>query len=172
MPGGQPPKKRADSVGLFRPYPGRIDSAPAHEQDFPTPTRPALRSQATQSDYEDHVLMLVNVVRKRAGLPRLSCDERLRVAARNHSRDMAARAFCGHVNPDGVTPAERMSAAGHPSPGGENVAQGQSNPHAVMTAWMDSPPHRANILNAEFKTLGVGVELGGSGPYWTQNFGY
>ena len=68
--------------------------------------------------------------------------------------------------------AERMSAAGHPSPGGENVAQGQSNPHAVMTAWMDSPPHRANILNAEFKTLGVGVELGGSGPYWTQNFGY
>lgn len=172
MPGSQLPKKRADSVGLFRPSPGRIDSAPAHGQEVPTPARSARWNQSTQSGYEDNVLTLVNVVRKRAGLPRLSCDERLRVAARNHSRDMAARAFCAHVNPDGVTPAERMSAAGHPSPGGENVAQGQSNPHAVMTAWMDSPPHRANILNAEFKTLGVGVELGGTGPYWTQNFGY
>jgi uncharacterized protein YkwD len=163
MPGIHQPKRRGGPVGMFRPTPGRIDSAPAHEQELPPPTRPALRSQATQSDYEDHVLMLV---------PRLSRDERLRVAARLHSKDMAARDFCTHVNPDGVTPSQRMSAAGYPSPGGENVAMGQSNPHAVMTAWMNSPPHRANILNADFTTLGVGVELGGGGPYWTQNFGY
>ncbi|WP_086661084.1 CAP domain-containing protein [Lentzea kentuckyensis] len=175
MPGSHLPRRRTDSAGLFRPSPGRIDSAPALEPDVPDVpdvVRPALRSQAIQSDHEDNVLRLVNDVRKKAGLSPLSSDERLRAAARKHSKDMAARNFCTHVNPDGVTPSQRMSAAGYPSPGGENVACGQSNPHAVMTAWMNSPPHRANILNAEFRTLGVGVDLGRGGPYWTQNFGY
>lgn len=174
MPTSRKPKRRADPVGVFGPTPGRIDaaSAPKPEQDFPAPPRPALRSQIAQSDYEDHVLRLVNQIRRRAGLSRLSRDERLRVAARKHSKDMAMRDFCDHVNPDGVTPPQRMSAAGYPRPGAENVARGQSNAHAVMTAWMNSPPHRANILNPDFATLGVGVTLGLGGPYWTQNFGY
>jgi uncharacterized protein YkwD len=115
---------------------------------------------------------MVNEVRRKAGLARLTADGRLRAAANAHSRDMARRRFCAHVNPDGVTPEERMRAAGYPRPGGENVAQGQPNPHAVMTAWMKSPGHRANILNPDFATIGVGVEFGTGGPYWTQNFGY
>lgn len=174
MPISRQPKRRDDSAGLFRATPGRIDAAsvPNPEPDLPAPIRPALRSQSTQSGYEDNVLWLVNQIRGKAGLSRLSSDERLRVAARNHSKDMARRDFCDHVNPDGVTPSQRMSAAGYPRPGAENVARGQSNPHAVMTAWMNSPPHRANILNPDFATLGVGADLGAGGPYWTQNFGY
>jgi uncharacterized protein YkwD len=127
---------------------------------------------SVQASSEDAVLWIVNEVRKKAGLSRLVSDERLRAAARSHSRDMARRRFCAHVNPDGVTPEQRMRAAGFPNPGGENVACGQEKPHAVMTAWMASPGHRANILNPEFATIGVGVEFGRGGPFWTQNFGY
>lgn len=56
--------------------------------------------------------------------------------------------------------------------GGENIARGQADAAAVMQAWMNSPGHRANILNCDFKTLGVGVHLGSGGPWWTQDFGY
>ena len=48
----------------------------------------------------------------------------------------------------------------------------QSDPAAVMEAWMNSPGHKANILNCDFKTLGVGVVFGSGGPWWTQDFGY
>lgn len=160
------------AVGMFRATPGRIERPPGSDRDRPASAPAVVRGATTEHAHEETVLWIVNAVRTKAGLPRLSSDERLRVAARNHSRDMAKRGFCAHVNPDGVTPAQRMAAAGHPSPGGENVAMGQRQPHAVMSAWMASPPHRANILNPEFTTLGVGVHLAEGGPYWTQNFGY
>ena len=51
---------------------------------------------------------------------------------------------------------------------GENIAMGYSSPEAVMTAWMNSAGHRANILSANFTTLGVGY--GADGGYWTQWF--
>lgn len=41
-----------------------------------------------------------------------------------------------------------------------------------MTAWMNSPGHRANILNCQFTKLGVGVHTGSGGPWWTQDFGF
>jgi uncharacterized protein YkwD len=65
-----------------------------------------------------------------------------------------------------------MRAEGYSEPGAENIARGQSHPHAVMQAWMNSPGHRANILGAEFARIGIGVHLGTDGPWWTQNFGY
>lgn len=40
-----------------------------------------------------------------------------------------------------------------------------------MTSWMNSPGHRANILNCDFKNIGVGIHDAGGGPWWTQNFG-
>ena len=68
-------------------------------------------STAHQEKNEDAVFRLVNQVRAMAGLRRLRVDERLRTAARAHSKDMARRDFCAHDNPDGVTPAERMIRA-------------------------------------------------------------
>ena len=118
------------------------------------------------------MLSLVNAARGKSGLPPLHNDDRLRRAARGHSADMARRGFTAHDDPDGVTPAERMRVEGYPDPGAENIARGQSHPHAVMQAWMNSPGHRANILKAEFATIGIGVHLGTGGPWWTQNFGY
>jgi uncharacterized protein YkwD len=49
---------------------------------------------------------------------------------------------------------------------------GQQTPQSVVDAWMNSPGHRANILNCSSKAIGVGVEFGPAGPWWTQDFGY
>ncbi|GGR27490.1 CAP domain-containing protein [Streptomyces roseolus] len=119
----------------------------------------------------DQVLSLVNAERAKAGCGPLTANATLARAAQAHSDDMAARDFFDHTNPDGADPGDRVTAAGYPwSTYGENIAMGQRTPEQVMEAWMNSPGHRANILNCDFKELGVGVHDGG-GPYWTQVFG-
>jgi uncharacterized protein YkwD len=123
--------------------------------------------------YEDKVVWLVNMERVNRNLSLLKADERLRVSARFHSADMAKRGFFAHIGPQGSpTPLIRMLAAGVDQPGGENIAMGQESPASVVDAWMHSPPHRQNILSAEFRTIGVGVHPSSDGLWWTQNFGY
>ncbi|MFG2776109.1 CAP domain-containing protein [Streptomyces sp. NPDC048350] len=119
----------------------------------------------------DHVISLVNAERAKAGCGPLSANATLTRAAQGHSEDMAARDYFDHTNPDGAGPGERVTAAGYPwSTYGENIAMGQSTPEQVMEGWMNSPGHRANILNCDFKEIGIGVHSEG-GPYWTQVFG-
>ncbi len=118
------------------------------------------------------VLRLVNVERAKVGCSPVTASGALTDLATAFSDDMARRAFFDHTDPDGDTPWDRAKAAGVSGLGGENIARGQADAEAVMQAWMDSPGHKANILNCDFKTLGVGVHLGPGGPWWTQNFGY
>ncbi|MGA5063974.1 CAP domain-containing protein [Streptomyces exfoliatus] len=119
----------------------------------------------------DQVISLVNAERAKAGCGPLAANATLTDAAQGHSDDMAARDFFDHTNPDGEGPGERVTASGYPwSTYGENIAKGQSTPEQVMDAWMNSPGHRANILNCDFKEIGIGVHTEG-GPYWTQVFG-
>ena len=54
---------------------------------------------------------------------------------------------------------------------GENIAMGQRSPHDVFVAWMNSPGHRANILNASYRDLGVAEAAGPQGPLWTMELG-
>jgi uncharacterized protein YkwD len=115
------------------------------------------------------VLSLVNVQRAAAGCGALTADAGLATLARAHSADMRDRNFFDHVNPDGLDPFQRGSRAGvvvH----AENIAYGQPDPAAVMDAWMNSPGHRANILDCGLTRLGVGVAEGPGGPWWTQDF--
>ncbi|WP_460069880.1 CAP domain-containing protein [Streptomyces sp. YKOK-I1] len=118
------------------------------------------------------VLKLVNEERSKVGCSALSANSALSELAEKFSDDMAARGFFDHTDPDGKTPWDRAEAAGISSLGGENIARGQADAAAVMEAWMNSPGHKANILNCDFKTLGVGVHFGSGGPWWTQDFGY
>ncbi|MEU9587018.1 CAP domain-containing protein [Streptomyces werraensis] len=118
------------------------------------------------------VLRLVNAERAKVGCSPVTADGALTALATAFSDDMAGRGFFDHTDPDGDTPWDRAQAAGISNLGGENIARGQADAEAVMQAWMDSPGHKANILNCDFKTLGVGVHLGPGGPWWTQNFGY
>jgi len=95
---------------------------------------------------EDQVVVLVT--RRGGGMAALVARRRaLRAAARSHSADMRARGYLAHQAPDGGTPSDRMRTAGYSWPAAENIACGQQRPHEVMHAWMNSPGHRANILN-------------------------
>lgn len=118
------------------------------------------------------MLSLVNEERAKAGCSPVTTSTSLTALAQDFSEDMAARDFFGHTDPDGATPWDRAAAAGVQGLGGENIARGQADAQAVMDAWMDSEGHRANILNCDYKTLGVGVHLGSGGPWWTQDFGF
>lgn len=132
----------------------------------------APQSSPTPSDTVAQVVALVNQERAKAGCGALTEDPLLEKAAQDHSDDMAARAFFDHTNPDGADPGQRITAAGYKwSTYGENIAQGQQTAEAVMESWMNSPGHRANILNCSFKDIGVGIHKGSGGPWWTQDFG-
>ncbi|MHC4600474.1 MAG: IPT/TIG domain-containing protein [Planctomycetota bacterium] len=128
-------------------------------------------SGLTEDEY--NVLLLVNQERAARGLDPLVANGILTQAARDHSQDMIDRDFFDHVNPDGLAPWDRAMALGYPSSFvGENIAAGYATPQAVMDAWMNSPGHRANILDPNFTEIGIGRRDGGSmGAYWTQVFG-
>ncbi|HEX2316215.1 MAG TPA: CAP domain-containing protein, partial [Thermomonospora sp.] len=121
---------------------------------------------------EAAVVRLTNAERAKAGCSALRVDQRLVASARRHSADMAAKGYFDHTSPNGDTFADRIKAAGYPSPGAENIARGHPTAAAVVQGWMNSPGHRANILNCGLKALGVGVRTGSGGPWWTQNFGW
>ncbi|MFC7866572.1 sigma-70 family RNA polymerase sigma factor [Streptomyces murinus] len=142
----------------------------------PRPTTPQAPVRTTApapaGDTVSQVIALVNKERASAGCSALTADPQLQQAAQAHSDDMAARNFFDHVNPDGVDPGQRITAAGYRwSTYGENIARGQQTPASVMDSWMHSSGHRANILNCAFKNIGVGVHKGAGGPWWTQDFG-
>jgi uncharacterized protein YkwD len=121
---------------------------------------------------EAEVLRLVNAERAKVGCVPLAASSALAGLAGDFSTAMADDGFFDHTDPSGASPWDRAAKAGITNLGGENIARGQADAAAVMDAWMNSPGHRANILNCDFKSLGVGVHFGAGGPWWTQNFGY
>ncbi|WP_418955705.1 sigma-70 family RNA polymerase sigma factor [Streptomyces tritici] len=142
---------------------------PTTQPPRPRPTREATSGGGGSAAQQ--VVALVNSERAKAGCGPVTGHSLLDKAAQGHSEDMAARDFFDHTNPDGDGPGERITAAGYQwSTYGENIAKGQRTPAAVMDAWMNSPGHRANILNCSFKEIGIGIHDAG-GPYWTQVFG-
>ncbi|MFE9703017.1 CAP domain-containing protein [Streptomyces sp. NPDC005930] len=121
---------------------------------------------------EAQVLALVNEERAAAGCSPVTANDRLTRAADDYSDVMASSGVMSHTGPDGSTMTSRVEAAGYQwSTLGENIARGQADAASVMDSWMNSPGHRANILNCSFKELGVGVHFGDGGPWWTQDFG-
>ncbi len=129
-------------------------------------------NQNVNKNVEMQVLDLVNKHRAQNGLSALTWDDALANVARAHSEDMRDRRFFSHNNPDGLSPFDRIKNYGITyRSAGENIAAGQTTPEEVVNAWMNSPGHRANILNESYTKLGVGYASGGSSRhYWTQNF--
>ncbi|WP_131732696.1 CAP domain-containing protein [Actinomadura formosensis] len=124
------------------------------------------------SGAEATVVSLTNTERAKEGCKPLRTDQRLAVAARRHSADMAAHDYFDHTSRNGDSPWERMEDAGYPSPGAENIAKGYPTAAAVVKGWMNSPGHRANILNCDLRAIGVGMATGPGGTLWTQDFGW
>ena len=123
---------------------------------------------------ERAVIELTNTERKNADkeLPPLKMNEKLMEAARKHAENMAAQETLEHEL-DGKNPDDRVKATGYKSRRvGENIAEGRQTPKDVVAGWMDSPPHRENILSAEFTEIGVAVAKSKTGTlYRVQVFG-
>ncbi|WP_405602544.1 CAP domain-containing protein [Streptomyces sp. NBC_01410] len=163
--------------------PSKQTKAPQAEKKTTAPTRTETRAPARSSERakppvsgaaaaEAEVLTLVNKERAKVGCSPVRPDAGLADLASDFSADMAARGFFDHTDPDGDTPWDRADQAGVKGLGGENIARGQADAAAVMNSWMNSDGHRANILNCDYKTLGMGVVMGDGGPWWTQDFGF
>jgi uncharacterized protein YkwD len=134
--------------------------------------QPEVAGPGPSEDDKREVLRLVNDIRAAEGLEPLAWNDSLAGAAEAFAKDRASVGEGGHTGSDGSQPYERMQAGGYDGTNfGENVAVGQKTPAEVVKAWMDSPPHRKNILDPGFKELGVGGGSGKGGNYWTQNFG-
>jgi uncharacterized protein YkwD len=144
----------------------------------PPPPPPPPSQETNASAFELRVLELVNIERANHGLAPLEWHNALGTVARNHSIDMANRLFIYHTCPSGITFDQRVQNANISFfMVGENVAGGQRTPEVVVSRWMESPGHRANILNPDFTHLGVGFHLGTDRVYpqvppyfWTQKF--
>jgi uncharacterized protein YkwD len=122
-------------------------------------------------DLEARMLDMVNAERKAQGLRPLQADPALAEVARAHSRDMFARSYFSHTNPEGQEAFDRMRQAKVPYlVAGENLALAQTLPSAHQ-GLMNSPGHRANILLPRYGRVGIGVLDGGRyGLMVTQNF--
>ena len=108
--------------------------------------------------YEQEVIRLVNVERAKAGLKALTEDWELSRVARYKSQDMHDLRYFSHTSPTYGSPFEMMKAFGiRYRTAGENIAMGYRTPAAVVQGWMNSPGHRANILNASYEPLRSGV---------------
>lgn len=120
------------------------------------------------------LIVLINQERALAGVPPLTPAPELMAAAQGHSQDMARTGVISHTSADGRTAPQRMQAAGYNwSRCGENIAVGFTTAAAAMQFWMNSPPHRGNLLDPGMRDVGVGYvqQPGGYGHYWTINFG-
>jgi uncharacterized protein YkwD len=129
-------------------------------------------------------LCLVNGERARFGVAPLIEDPRLTSAAGGHSQDMVEHHYFEHVSPSGQTLLMRLRASGFIPNGnvgytiGENIAWGTlwlGTPRTIVKAWMQSPGHRANILDGAYRYSGIGIDPevseGQTGGMYTQDFG-
>lgn len=114
--------------------------------------------------YARGVECVLNAQRAARGLRPLRHDRRLARAAARLSHSMVSQRFFGHVSPAGSTPDDRARAAGYTRGGlGETIGWGsgeRATPAAIVDQWMQSPPHRAIILDGRFRRVGLGVAIG------------
>jgi uncharacterized protein YkwD len=122
---------------------------------------------------ESEVARELNRVRAERGLRPLRTTPSLRTAARYHSRSMLAAGFFGHDSPDGTSFGDRIRRY-YTSRGwrtwsvGETLlaTEGQETTSAasVVSAWLDSPPHRRIVLSPTFRDVGIGAFYAASAP--------
>ncbi len=141
----------------------------------PKPTTPPATetpSVSGLSAIELEVVRLVNIERQKEGLQPLQASSELSNVARMKSQDMANKNYFSHTSPTYGSPFDMMKQFGIKyNTAGENIAKGQLTAQSVVTAWMNSSGHRANIMNPSFNKIGVGHYKSSNGTnYWTQMF--
>jgi uncharacterized protein YkwD len=180
--GSTPGKKTGRRLRLHAPSDVRSADASGCPGADLTPTQGDIEAVRTAT------LCLVDRERTDRGEVALQPNAHLQQSAQAHTQSMVAEDYFEHVGPQGDTPLSRMSEAGYIYSShvgyeiGENIGWGTlslSTPSAIVAAWMASPGHRANILDAHFRDTAIGVSPqvpaslgnGQSGGIYTQDFG-
>jgi uncharacterized protein YkwD len=144
-------------------------TAPAENRPF----RPITAEQ--REEFVQRILELTNAERTRRGLSKLKLQDRLGKSADWYAAEMAKRGYFSHTDHFGRSFDRRISSFGYPwRLVGENIAFGYDDPCSVVQAWMESPGHRANILEPRYREIGISVASDAATQgklYWVQNFG-
>jgi uncharacterized protein YkwD len=125
--------------------------------------------------FEDELLRLTNLERKKLGLAPLKLSTQLNKAAQSHAIDMANKNYFSHTGLNGSNIGDRTKSTGYRyAVVGENLAAGRATPEGTMRQWMNSAGHRANILNNKFTEIGFGYANAQNSSYrhyWVQVLG-
>jgi uncharacterized protein YkwD len=139
-------------------------------------------NQQSKQQFKDEFLTRINLARQKGcncghtympPAPPIIWNDLLEKAARGHALDMSERNYFSHTSKNGRTMSDRAIEAGYVFKGfknftvGENIAQGQMSIAEVMDGWLKSEGHCKNLMNPEFKEIGV-AEID---HYWVQDFG-
>lgn len=129
-------------------------------------------AQTSNSSFVQQVIDLVNSERAKAGLTSVTTNTGQASAASLRAQEIISD--FSHTRPNGSSFSTALDESGVSYRGaGENIAYGQTTPQQVMNGWMNSSGHKANILNANYRIIGVGYCQNASGTaYWTQLFAY
>ena len=141
------------------------------QQPEPQPEQPV--QENFMNTMQQQVVDLVNVERAKAGLKPLVAKQDLTSVAQLKAQDMYNSRYFSHQSPNYGSPFDMMRKYGISyRAAGENIAMGQRTAAQVVQDWMNSPGHRANILNANYNEIGVGVyqSYNGYGYIWVQEF--
>ncbi|MET3429242.1 uncharacterized protein YkwD [Actinoplanes tereljensis] len=134
---------------------------------------PAQAAPTSVVNLQNGINTLINAERASHGCKPLTVDGHLLTAARAHSAYMAQTGSFSHTGRGSSTFDYRIKTAGYSKPSAENIAYGYRSAAEVVKGWMNSPGHRANILNCKSARVGVGAVYAANGtPYYTQDFGY
>jgi uncharacterized protein YkwD len=141
----------------------------------------------SQATMESSITCLINEERTSYGLQSVTPNDQLRQAALSHSNEMVAQGYFEHTSPAGLTFIDRIEGTGYMQSArswtvGENLVWGSgplSTPQSLVTAWMNSPPHRENLLRPTFREMGVAAVDGtpvsrsdGDGVTVSSEYGY
>jgi uncharacterized protein YkwD len=129
-------------------------------------------SAASASSAAQALLCDINALRAQRGLRPLRWDWRLQAAAQRLADDMAARHYASHVTPEGVGLPARVQPTGYTRKASrwaltENLGWGTnvfSTPASMVEGWMDSTPHRRNLLDPSMRDVGIGAAMGAITP--------
>lgn len=173
-------------VALLAFAPGAVAS-PAASSAKACAGAGAQPNQASHRKLVKATVCLLNKQRRSHGMKGLRLSKRLGRAAQRHSGDMSSNRFFSHNSRSGASFIDRIRRSGYLKSArswlvGENIAWGTGSlatPRSIVRAWMNSPGHRANILNRRFRQIGIGIsfrapvpaEDGKAGTY-TTDFGY
>ncbi|RSK27224.1 transporter [Bacillus sp. HMF5848] len=126
-------------------------------------------NEATSDSLVQQAIQLTNQYRAEHGLQPLQNDLQVINVAQQKAEDMQANGYFSHTSPTFGTPFEMLQAFDVSfRSGGENIAKGQRTAEQVVNDWMNSPSHRANILNETFTNIGIGHTP--EEDYWVQLF--